>query len=183
MSSERPLDPAAPAGGDLVVVGRLMRPFGVRGEIRLRPVGEAAEWWFGLAPDRFFLIRNQESPVPVRVRFTREHGGFLLVELEGVETPEAAKEFCGGDLAVPESDRPAPRADEFYVDQLLGLRVVGPDGEDLGAVVDVIESPAGDFLAVQRGAERFLLPPDRSLIQEVNLEERIIRVNLQFESS
>jgi len=159
-----------------------MRPFGVSGEMRLRPLAEDPRWYFDLDPDRVFLLREDSLPRPVRVAFQRQHGEDVIVKIEGIDSPELAQELTGRHLAIPEGDRPALGEDRFYTDELIGLQVVDRDGETLGRVHEVIDSAREAYLSVKGGSQDFLVPPERALIESVDLQARQIRLRFKFHS-
>lgn len=164
---------------DLVVIGRLSRPFGVQGETRLVPESPESDWLFDLPEDRFFLLKPSAPPVSAGVDVRRWLGGVLLVKLDGIDSPEAAQLVNGALLAVREADRPATDEDAFYADQLPGLRVIGPEGQAVGEVARVVDSRGETFIEVLRTeGGTFLLSPAKELIEQIDLEAREIRLRM-----
>ena len=148
-----------------LVVGRVLRPHGIRGELAVEVLSDA--------PDRFSPGAelgagdpDGQGPLrPVTVTAARLHLGRLLARLEGVEDRDAAAELRGALLSIPmEAARPlAP--DEFWPHQLVGLAVVDREGRQRGRVADVLPGTAHDLLAVALpSGERALVPAVAALV-------------------
>jgi 16S rRNA processing protein RimM len=142
---------AVSAPGGIVVMGRILAPFGVRGWVKVRPLSAApdallgfATWW--LRPVRDSTWRE------VRRLAGRMHAKALVVELFGIETREAALALKGCDVGVPRSALPAAPAGEIYWADLVGMTVVNRGGVTLGEVSGVTEHGAHPLLRVARAA-------------------------------
>jgi len=149
----------------LVVIGRALKPFGIKGEIKVRPFTES-----------FFAFEN--SPVLMfgesakRVRTIRVHKGMVLVSLEGIDTPESAAKLAGSLVKTYPENLPPKEEDEFYWHELLGMQVKTVDGRDLGEVVEIIATGANDVLNVHGAYGEVLLPMIDQVVVEVDLEGR-----------
>jgi 16S rRNA processing protein RimM len=84
--------------------------------------------------------------------------------------------YRGRDVAVPRSTFPDAAANEFYWADLIGLKVVNEQGEDLGTVARLLETGANDVLVVEGDRER-LIPFTEHVIRNVDLPGRMIRVD------
>lgn len=160
-----------------VVVGRVGRAHGIRGEVSVEPRTDE--------PDRRFAVgtvlateapRGGEPhgpgrPTRLTVRSTRWHQGRLLVVFEELADRTAAETARGLLLVatVDAADTPED-PEEFYDHQLVGLRVASTDGEDVGVVAEVLHSGAQDLLVVRRdGGGEVLVPFVTALVPEVDL--------------
>jgi 16S rRNA processing protein RimM len=148
-----------------VAVGRVLAPFGLRGELKVQSLTDN--------PARFLPgARLHAGPEPVTVANAREAQGLLYVTFRGVSDRTAAERFRHRILQVPESDMPALAEGEYYRFQLIGLTVVGRDGERIGTLEEVIETGANDVYRVRTadGAD-LLLPALEDVIVSVDLEK------------
>ncbi len=137
-----------PASEALVTVGVIARAHGLRGEVRCHPLNPGSTL---LAAQRSLVLRAAGGgPVrTLRVIRSRPERGAVLALLEGIDTREAAEALRGLEVCVPRSAFPEPRADEWYVVDLIGLAARTPEGTPLGDVVDVVQYPTIDCLRVR----------------------------------
>ena len=145
-------------GDDLVVIGEVVRPHGVRGAVR---VMLQTDW-----PDRFEGLRecllwhaDSDTRMPARIRAAHRQGNdAVLLSLAGYDSPEAARALVGRLIALPRAQAlPAPPG-HAYPWQLAGCRVE--------------PSPAHDLWVV-RGSEReHLIPAVPEIVREVDLDAK-----------
>jgi 16S rRNA processing protein RimM len=165
---------AAPlAPDDLVELGVLRGAYGVKGWVRVQPHSAQASalracrrWWLLGEPAR-----------AVEVAAVRRHGAILVAKLQGCDTPEQADQWRGVRVGVSRQEFPPAGDGEVYWVDLIGARVVNRGGVELGTVSDVLSSGAQELLEVRRG-ERILMVPlvDRH-VDEVDLTQRLVRVD------
>lgn len=127
----------------LVCVGEIAAPHGVRGLVRVRS--------FTLEPDALTAY-GPPTDADGRRRFDltllSPHRGQWLARIEGVEDRDAAAALRGTRLYVDREALPPPEEDEFYHADLIGLRAEKPDGTPLGMVRAVHDFGAGDVLEI-----------------------------------
>jgi 16S rRNA processing protein RimM len=163
------------SGSDIVVLGRLADPYGIRGWIRLYPYGddplawaEMPVWWLG----------KEDGPWrEVKLVGLKSHGDGVVALLEGVADRTAAEALKGVLVGAPRDALPATDDDEFYWGDLIGLDVVNAAGERLGKVAGLIETGANDVLRVVADdqTER-LLPFVEAVVLSVEKDAGLIRV-------
>jgi 16S rRNA processing protein RimM len=159
-------DPRTPST-DTVVVGRIGRPHGVRGEVTVEVRTDDPEARF---PPGAVLRTEPADRGPLTVTGRRWHREVLLLTLEGVESREAAEELRNTELLVDIAELPPlAEPDTYYDHQLVGLRAVLADGSPLGEVVAVRHEGA-DLLVVGRdeGGEA-LIPFVAAIVPTVDL--------------
>ncbi|HWH30339.1 MAG TPA: ribosome maturation factor RimM [Mycobacteriales bacterium] len=136
-----------PAPDDLVVVGRVGRPQGVRGEVTVEVRTDAPDERF--APGAVLLTEPADRG-PLTVDRARDHSGRLVVRFEGVGDRTAAEALRDTLLLVDvRTLAPLEDPDEFHDWQLRGLRAETGDGRPAGVVADVLHLPHGDVLVVR----------------------------------
>src|SRR5690554_3841069 len=142
---------------ELVSIGEVTAPHGVRGEVRVLPLTDFPRRFQGLA--RVFVRRRHETaPEERAVERTRFHKGFVIVKLEGVDDRDAAETLRGALLQVGRDQvHPLPEG-QYYVFDIVGMHVVDEDGRDLGVVRDVLFTGANDVYVVEKpdGSELLL---------------------------
>jgi 16S rRNA processing protein RimM len=173
-----------------VLVGRVGRAYGVRGEVRVEVHTDDPEARFfpGAVlhaarlvprperperPERSDRPERPERPVPtlLTVGAARRYSGGLLIGFEGVLDRSAAEELRGLSLLVEIPPGATPEnPDEYYDAQLLGLLAVTTGGTDVGRVEDVLHLPGQDLLAVRHPDGReSLIPFVTEFVPEVDV--------------
>jgi 16S rRNA processing protein RimM len=139
-----------------VVVGRIGRPHGIRGEVTVEPRTDEPDERF--APGAVLQV---DGPVhELVVERTHWHSGRLLVVFAGVADRNDAEALRGLLLHVDRDEDETPDdPDEFYDSTLMGCLVELTDGSPVGEVIDVLHLPSQDMLVVKTPDEREILVP------------------------
>lgn len=168
----------------MVVLGRVAAPYGVQGWVRVLPFVDDALAWCEMP--RWWLAADKAQPewVAFDVRACRGQGGAVVACLAGVEDRTAAAALKGRLVAAPRETLPPTAADEYYWADLIGLAVVNEEGDELGWVSNLISTGAHEVLVVreapqQEGGRERLLPFVETVVREVDLAKRLIRVSWQ----
>ena len=149
-----------------VLVGRICRPVGLRGEVIVEPTGDDPDRF--AAGRRFFLEGGQPDEVVVRSsRPARKRT--LAVSFEACDSIETAEALRGRRLYVRPEDLPPLPPGEYYNYQLLGLEVVDATGATLGRVEAILETGSNDVYCVGKGQEEILIPAVRDYVAKVDL--------------
>lgn len=160
----------------LVVVGRVGRAHGIKGEVTVEVRTDEPE--NRLAAGSLLLTDPAEAG-PLTLVSGRVHSGRLLAHFAGVDDRAGAEALRGTLLLVDVDPEARPEdIEEYYDHQLVGLAVVGVDGSPLGEVAEVLHLPAHDVLSVTApdGAE-LLVPFVTAIVPEVDLPARRLVVD------
>ncbi|MBM7492989.1 16S rRNA processing protein RimM [Micromonospora luteifusca] len=182
-----------------LVVGRIGKPHGVRGEVTVEVRTDEPEARF--APGTVLRTEPGATPPPASPRSTepgatppttasedepgvpfrvpaeltieesRFHQGRVLIAFAGILDRNTAEALRGTLLVVDSADvTPPDDPEEFHDHQLVGLTVVTPDGERLGEVARIDHAPSSDLLVLRRPEGRTaLIPFVRAIVPEVDL--------------
>lgn len=146
-------------------MGRIVRPHGLRGEVRVQPETDFPE---RLAGRRRVYLRRAGALTPVEIAAVRPHGAALLVALRGVDSVEAAERLRGAELVVARRALPRLGPDQFYLFEIVGLRARAEDGRLLGVVAEVVRGPAHDVYVVRGEGREVLVPAVREVVRRVD---------------
>jgi len=139
-----------------VVVGRLGRPHGVKGEINVEVLTDDPQKRFSVGSKLIIQNKNKE----LTVKTMRLHTKKLLVFFEEIPDRNLAEEYKGSYLAVELDESEIPKdGDEFYDDQLIGLSAFSQERELFGEVIDIIHGTAQDLLVIKTPENTDVLVP------------------------
>jgi 16S rRNA processing protein RimM len=155
----------------LVVIGRIGRAHGVRGELNVEIRTDEPDRRF--APGSTVLCNGR----PLTVESSRHHSGRLLVAFRGVPDRTAAEQLHGSILEadIDEMERPDD-PEEFYDHQLVGLQARGPDEAVVGTVTSVVHLPHQDTLVIDADGREVLVPFVSALVPTVDVSEGYLRL-------
>jgi 16S rRNA processing protein RimM len=167
-TTERAREPA------FLLVGRVLRPHGVRGSLLIEPLSEILETIPGgstvyLGPERR----------PARLLGLLRHGRVYRLQIAGCEDRDAAEAFRGMELQLEVGETPPLPPGRYYHWQIIGLRVATEAGEPLGEIRQILETGANDVyvVATPDGGE-VLLPAITSVVRGVDLEAGVMTVRM-----
>ena len=163
-----------PGEPEFLVVGKLGKPHGVHGEILMDVYTDFPE---RIKPGLVVYIGKQFQPL--QIANVRSHARGLLLCFKDYQSRDEAAELRNLLVQVRTADRPELPQGDYYQHQLLGLQVVDESDTRLGCITAIIETGANDVYVVQNetGSE-VLIPAIESVILEINLEEKQVRVHL-----
>ncbi len=146
-----------------VLVGRIGKAHGLRGEVTIAPTTDSPE-------QRFAPGSQLSSPTAgvLTIRAFRRQAGHLVIAFEQATDRSAAEKLRGAELWA-EVDVSDADAEEYHDTILVGLAAVDPSGSQLGSVVRVLHLPAQDVLVLATPLGERLVPFVTELVPEVDL--------------
>ena len=156
-----------------IAVGQIMGAFGQQGEVRVKPLGGS--------PSRFRDMKRVflgEERVPADVLHRRAISPGVVLRLSTITSREAAQEMFQTYLYVPESEAVKLPKGRYFVHQIVGLRVITIEGQELGTVREVVETGANDVYVVREGQREVLVPALKEVIKKIDLDGGTMEVAL-----
>ena len=162
-----------------LVVGRLRKPHGLKGDCAVFPLTADPELAFE-AGREVWLRGLDGSPVagPLRIARSRAYHRQWLVAFDGHLHVDAVKPWSGCFLEAEQDTLRPPGEGEVYVHELAGFAMLDRAGRSLGLVSDVTELPSGLMLLVQGPKREFLVPFRKEFVVEVDRSARRLVVDL-----
>jgi len=153
-----------------VVIGRIGRPHGIRGEVMVEPRTDEPDLRF--APGATMVDERGHTFI---VEESNSHAGRLRVKFQGVIGREGAEELRGRILHIDRAENARPAdPDEFYDTELIGMRVVLANGAIVGSVREVLHLPGQDVLAIDYDGREVLVPFVVDFVPSVDVTTREI---------
>jgi 16S rRNA processing protein RimM len=164
-----------PKWNDMVVVGRVARPHGIRGQVIVNPETDFVEDRF--RPGATFWTRSARGDEQLKVTSARVQNGRPVIAFEGFSKIEDVQRLTGLDLRVPEEELQPLDAGVYYHHQLIGCAVETVAGARVGTVVRVDGGAAGSLLVVNGGGGEVLVPLATEICVEIDVEAKRIRID------
>jgi 16S rRNA processing protein RimM len=161
----------------MVVMGRVVAAQGLQGWVKVQVFTEHLD---SLLDYGTWYLGNDKHPWrEVKVQDCNVHTKVLVAKLEGMADRTAAEKCKGLLVAVPRSSLPEQAENEYYWSDLIGMKVINLQGEELGLVESLVETGANDVLCVRNEKSEILIPFLAQVVQQVSLDEKLIRVDWQ----
>ena len=166
-----------PDHAERVIIGKIERPFGVRGEVKVQSLSDV--------PGRFGQLNEVTLVAPAGdslttiVTHVRPGGRSYIMGLEAFTTPEEAARFRGAWLQIPRSASPSLGDGTYYEYDLLGMTVMDEDKNILGTVEEILESSENHIFVVRREQQELLIPALKRVIARVDLVGRVMTIRAE----
>lgn len=156
-----------------LVVGRIGRAHGVRGDLFVEPMTDEPDHRYA---DGTVLMTSDSKTLTVAT--SKWHSGRFVVHFQGVDDRTVAEGLRGLTLSIDVDPAELPEdPDEFYDHQLVGLTVVLEDGSKVGVIGEVIHLPSQDLLSVTReGESEVLIPFVLEFVPEIDLDTKTVTI-------
>jgi len=164
--------------GKLLVVGAVIKPHGIRGELS---VASYALFPSFFAPGAVFGLRSAGAGSPVRwvkALACRPHQDQFLVTVEGVGDRDAAERLRGMKVVVEASALPELASGEVYLHEIAGFDVFLPDGTTVGILTEFLDVPGQDVWVIQSPeGKEILFPAHGGSVVEIDVKARRIVID------
>ena len=155
-----------------LVIGRILTTFRTAGALRVKPLTDF--------PERFQALKEVELELPggeslqVEVEHVEVRARDVLLTLHGYASPEEAARLRGALIKIPASQAAPLPEGHYFLHQVIGLRVVTIEGEDLGSIREILQGAAQDIYVT----EKTMIPALRLFVKAINLEAGEMVVDL-----
>ena len=156
-------------------VGVISSTHGIKGEVKVFPTTDS--------PERFKTLKNViletgKQQIPLEIAGVKFFKQFVIVKFKGIDNINDIEKYRGMELFVSREDAVELEDDEFYIADLIGMKVVTED-EELGTLKDIMETGANDVYVID--TEKYgelLLPAIHDCILDVDVENDVMTVHL-----
>ena len=161
---------------DLLQVGVITTTHGVRGEVKVFPTTDD--------PKRFkrlkeVILDTGKEQINLEIEGVKFFKQFVILKFKGIDNINDVEKYRQKSLFVTRKNAVRLSKDEYFIADLMGLKVQNEDGEEIGVLKDVMETGANDVYVVKReGKKEVLLPAIKECILNVDLEENVITIHV-----
>ncbi len=160
----------------MYIVGRVIKPKGLKGELKVEIITSFPEHFQELAE---VSVKNGLEWQTYSLKAVQLRDRFAIVKLAGIESIEQAEMLRNQFLYISAADLTPLNEDEFYVHDLIGLTVCDEQGNELGLIVDV-ESYISNDVYVLKGTDgkEHLLPAAKDVVLAVDMKQKKMTIRL-----
>lgn len=157
----------------MIEIAKVSKPHGIHGDIKVRLYSQNFD---DFATRGYAYIKKDGNCRRAGYTALRTAPPFVYVHFDGIDTRSEAEKLVGEALFLKREDFRPPDEGEHYVVDLIGLKVVDQEGEELGELVEILQHGAADVYVVS-GEKDFMFPALKSVIQGVDIAAGVLRVN------
>jgi 16S rRNA processing protein RimM len=160
----------------MVVVGKLTKTQGLKGEIRMQ--------YYGNSPDELKLLKDARivksdgSAIDIELEKVRESKNTHILKFKGVDSIDDAEKLIGSFVHIDIAELKELEKNEYYWDDLIGMSVYDNTGELIGRLASIFETAGNDVYVVKRGIKELLIPAIEDVIKEVDVDNKKMCVHL-----
>lgn len=161
---------------ELLQVGVITSTHGVRGEVKVFPTTDDPERFKTL---KHVLLDTGREKKPLEIQGVKFFKQFVILKFKGLDNINDIEKYRQKSLYVTRKNAVRLQRDEYFIADLIGLKVQDEDGTELGTVKDVIETGANDVYEVEMEDGRsLLLPAIKQCILNVDVENGMMQVHV-----
>ncbi len=160
---------------NLILVGKVIRPHGLEGSLRIRSYAQSLESF--LYAGSVFLKSKKDETLECKVSSIKPHKSSFLIQLQGLQSLEQAERYRGAGIFIRKDLLTQKSEEEYFWFELIGLEVFLNSGRYLGKLTDIIPTGSNDIYVVKEGGKEILLPAIHEVIDEIDLENKRIIVS------
>lgn len=161
---------------DFFQVGIITSTHGVRGEVKVFPTTDDARRFKRL---KEVIVDTGKEQITMEIEGVKFFKQFVLLKFKGIDNINDVEKYRKSSLLVPRKNAVRLSRDEYFVADLIGLRVRDEDGREIGVLRDVMETGANDVYVIDLDDGReLLLPAIRQCVLEVDVEAGFIRIHI-----
>lgn len=161
---------------DLLKVGVITTTHGVRGEVKVYPTTDEPERFLDL---EYVLLDTGKELRRLDIKNVRFFKNLVILKFDGIDNINDIEKYKGRDLWIPREEAQELDEDEYYIADLLGMKVLLEDGSEFGTLKNVMETGANDVYivdSVEHG--EVLLPAIKECILDVDIKTNTMTVHL-----
>lgn len=157
-------------------VGVITQTHGIRGEVKVFPTTDD--------PARFQTLKNVvldtgKTHIPLEIEGVKFFKQFVILKFKGIDNINEIEKYKKCSLLVSREDAVELEEDEYFITDMIGMKVVTEDGAEFGVLADIMETGANDVYVVETEEHgEVLLPAIKECILEVDIEEQKMVVHL-----
>lgn len=161
---------------DLLQVGVITSPHGVRGEVKVYPTTDDVNRFKKL---KNVILDDGKKTMDLEIVSVKFFKNLVILKFKGLDTMNDVEKYRQAKLLVTRDNAVKLKKNEYFIADLIGLSVVSDEGEELGEVSDVLQTGANDvYIISKKGEPDLLIPAIKECVKEINLEESLMTIHL-----
>ena len=160
----------------MIEIGKITSPFGIKGGVKIYPLTNDWDLLFSI-PTLFYEEKGLKKEI--HLQNLKKGAKTLTAYIEGVTTIEEAELFRGTTLYCEEEDLPELPGDEYYLYEIIGMKVITDEGARLGTLTNSMDTGAGNvYVITSDEGKEILLPAIDEVVLKRDFETNEMTVHI-----
>ena len=161
---------------DLLQVGVITSTHGIRGEVKVFPTTDDVSRFKKL---KNVILDNGKEHRDLEIESVKFFKNMVILKFKGIDNINDVEKYKKAPLFVTRENAVPLEEDEYFIADLIGLKVVSDEGEDLGIIADVLQTGANDVYIIKKdNVEDLRVPAIHECIKNVDIEGGTMQVHL-----
>ena len=161
---------------DLLQVGVITTTHGVRGEVKVFPTTDDANRFKKL---KEVILDTGKEQLPLEIAQVKFFKNLVILKFKGIDNINDIEKYKGKILYVTREHAVKLKKDEYFIADLIGMRAVTEEGEELGTIKDVLQTGANDVYIIKKdGEDELLVPAIKDCVKNVDIEGGVMTLHL-----
>lgn len=161
---------------DLLQVGVITTTHGVRGEVKVFPTTDDANRFKKL---KEVILDTGKEQLPLEIAQVKFFKNLVILKFKGIDNINDIEKYKGKSLYVTREHAVKLKKDEYFIADLIGMRAVTEEGEELGTIQDVLQTGANDVYIIKKdGEDELLVPAIKDCVKNVDIEGGVMTLHL-----
>ena len=157
---------------EFLQVGVISSTHGIAGEVKVFPTTDDVKL-------KEVILDTGKERMTLHICQVKFFKQMVILKFKEFQNINEVERFRGKSLYVTRENAVKLQKDEYFIADMIGIRVVSTEGEELGTLTDVLQTGANDVYVVeQEGAQQLLLPAIKDCIRDIDMEQMVMTVYL-----
>jgi 16S rRNA processing protein RimM len=160
---------------DFIAIGRISKPIGTRGEVKIWPLTDDKQRFVNLSA--VWVGRDAATVEGKKILKVRIDTKQVVLHFDGIETVEDAERLKDSYIFVPKGETVQLQKGKFFIDDVMGCEVVTEEQKNVGVITDLLSLPLNDIWVVKKDTKEILIPAVKAIIRKVDIEHKRITIH------
>ena len=160
---------------ELLQVGTIIKTHGIRGEVKVYPLTDDIGRFKQL---KEVVLEPDSDNIPLEIENVKFQKNIVILKFKGYDSINDIEMHIKKGIYVTRDNAVELDEDEYFVADLIGLKVITDEGEEFGKVTDVMHTGANDVYVIEHNGKEVLVPAIKQCIIDVSLDNRTMTIHL-----
>jgi 16S rRNA processing protein RimM len=161
---------------DLLQVGAITQPHGIKGEVKVFPTTDDVNRFKKL---KKVILDTGKEKLELEIEGVKFFKQYVILKFKGIDNINDVEKYKGNKLLVTRENAVKLKKNEYFIADMIGMKVETEEDKEFGTLIDVLATGANDVYVVEmKNKKEVLIPAIKQCILDVDIEKRIMKVHI-----